>query len=550
MRHFITAFFTALFFAARAAMATENPETEAAKDELWAAITNTDYAAAEAIIANAHAEYLQNGTNQNRTRDLLGLFYANNPMLDRFAEGWLDTYPNSPFAHTAHAWLLHKRSWDIRGPGPAREIYPLANALFRRMQFEGLDDAQAAYSLDNRLLPASDAVLRLAVSTGAFETAYEVLHEVMKNDPNMGTLRRAIGMTAPGWGPGGTWEAAVQLCEFYGPMITNHDTDPVEYCKIFAAGEYHPDKERRDWLFNAVTSGDYPEFEHFVLPRYTHNNATRAEAEFARAYLNRTDVTEPRHAENFDMNVANRYGFDFVQHIHQLRARDHALEAIKRDPYNPALLKTLLRGVSRMSREDDILRSTMIVKPTHDEHLEYTRRMLVAAPYDPENWQAYGSTKIPQTPENLLKDDPIQVNTVVYSDHEPRYVLGYAIDKWQLLASLERIEHEPQSEAFQRLSPERQKRARGEIQKWIAARENINLDEDIRCPMMRAYRLYKLLCETSRSIDCSIDPRQQEMFEIVRADITKRRVCTGVMSVPAHELFFTPIPVDLSAPEG
>lgn len=530
--------------------AQADPATEAAKDELWAAISASDYAAVEAIVANAHADYLKTGKNQDQTRELLGLFDANNPMLDHFADAWLETYPNSPFAHTARAMLYNNVAWNIRGEGLARFTYPDALREFSWMQFKAWEHAEQAYEADNRLLPASDATLRLALPNGERRYGYDVLHQVMKTDPNMGSLRRGLWLSSTSWGRGGGWDQAEKLCDSYGPDVDWHEGDPVTYCKLVAGAWVHHAK-RGQWAHDILKEGDYPSLELIVVKRLANRSATRADAHFIQAYLQREGVTDADNAGKFDRYVAHKYNLDFMGEAHSRRARAHAREAIKRDPYNPELLETLLAGISGARMKGDRFSTRQLERPTPEERLEYTRRLLVASPYDPQRWYSYGTVLYPPTnPEDLLKDEPFRINTVVYSDHKRSRLLQRAIDKWNLLDSLERLESETQSDAFQGLDDERKAEVRGQIQRWLAARATIDMDQDIRCPMMRAYRLFEALCKDFESDECDVHPQQAEMFEIVRADVNKRQVCTGIMSARTHELFFDPVPVDLSAPEG
>ena len=68
--------------------------------------------------------------------------------------------------------------------------------------------------------------------------------------------------------------------------------------------------------------------------------------------------------------------------------------------------------------------------------------------------------------------------------------------------------------------------------------------------MMRTYRLHQVVCASANHSSCTPNPGLVDMFEIVRADVTKRRVCTGIMAARGQDLFYQPIAVDLSAPDG
>ncbi len=555
MFRFLSSLVILLASAGSAAAGLDAAEEAALKGQastIRSAVLDADFAAVEAELANAQGEYLRTGGNPDYLRGLMTLFYVNNPLVLDFTEQWVRIYPESAFAHSARVWALHRLSWDIRGGGVARRIHRDSRIEFGRLQEEAWDHAKSSYDLDPRFIPASDGVIRLASAAFSRSKGYKVLREVMESDPNMGTLERALGMTAPGWGPLGTWEKSAEICEFYGPMIEDFETDPVIHCKIFAAESYHPNEERRDWVDSHIMTGSFPDLEYLMMLRYTGHLATRAQAEVAWEYLNREGVTEPEYAHEFDFNLAMRYGFDFVSKEHQQRARKMALEALEWDPYNPELIVILQEGVSEFVRVGDSFEVRAIHEedPTHEERIEYARRLFVVSPYNPKNWHNYRQMRFVRSPKNLLLDEPYWVNAVYYADHSPDALFSYAFGKWRVLAHLEQLESYLELPQIKSMSQEMQTQARAAVQIWLDARDTVDLDKDLRCPMMRAYRLFQHLCKTSKDEACETYDERVEMFELVQADVNKRRVCSGIMGALPRELFFTPVPADLSVPEG
>lgn len=177
--------------------------------------------------------------------------------------------------------------------------------------------------------------------------------------------------------------------------------------------------------------------------------------------------------------------------------------------------------------------------------------MIVASPYEPSHWRQYaGLVAGVRNGGDFLEAEPYLINSIVYSNHDPDMVFGYAMEKWQLLNSFESLDTDPQTELWQALSEDQKKKAEAQRQEWLAAREKMDLDKTFRCPMMRAYRLHRILCKSTSAFSCENSARQMEMMEIVRADVTQRRVCTGIMAAREDELFYSPVPADLSAPEG
>lgn len=549
MLRFFTSVLVFILSSLSALAESDNFDPLTDKEVLRQAIYDNDISFVEAALAKSQEIFLAGDATGEDMRFLYQIFTTTNPKVISFVEGWLKAKPNSPYAHTAQAWIYFTAGWIIRGEKLARETYPEALNEFRILHHDAFLHAQEAYKADKRMIPASDALLRLANSTGTKRQAYKVLFEVMHDDPNIGTLNRGLTMTMPGWG--GSWRMAEDMCDFYGPMIKDSEYDPVLYCKLYAGGELHAG-ERGDWVRATLKNTSIPSLDYLRLYQATSNYATRADAEFAYNYLNREHITWVYYAKRFDRNVAHRYGYDFISEDHQRRARDNALAGIEHDPFDPEWINDLQEGISRYSyTENGSFRISSIENPTREEQIEYARRLLVVAPYDPDHWRDYAQTKYPpNNPDDFLKDEPYLINALVYSNHDPVSLHHYVFTKWQQLDNLERLDTEPQSKEWKKLDALRKAKIEKERQRWLDRRERVNMDRDIRCPMMRAYRLLELICETTKNDQCVPNPMQREMYELVRNDVNKRRACTGEMSVPAHELFYSPIPVDLGEPGG
>ncbi len=517
-------------------------------DDLWEAIDVNNHAAVEVALSNAQLRFHSGADDQNHIRDLHQIFYTNSPQVSEFVDGWLEEFPDSIHANTAKSQVLGHTSWIIRGPEFAKHIYPQALREFHQMQHEAWEYAYKAFRADKSFRPATDSLLHLVNGTGQDIQGYLILEYVMSNDPNMTSLSIGLSQAIPGWG--GTWKKAERMCEHYGAEIDWEQGDPVTYCKLSASAYFM--NEQRPWVEKKLFTGKYPDHEYLLISAIVHGHSTRPEADFTYRYLTREGNIDYENAKQFDYNLAKMYDYPFVSEDITRRAQEVAREKLKRDPYNPKHLNTLLTLVSHFTvMENGGLRSKKVGGPTREEEQEYRRRLLVAQPYEPDHWRAYFQASFPALDPNFLgMGDAFLTNAIVFDNHSTGALFDYSFNKWSLLNSLESLESETEKERFKALPLERQIRARKEIEGWIAARDGIDMDTQLRCPMMRAYRLFLHFCEHSKDYSCTDTWQQQEMLEIVRKNVTDRRVCTGEMSSPIQELFYSPIPVDLSPPDG
>ena len=517
--------------------------------ELRAAIADGQVATVETALSRAQQDFIRGDISAGAMRALFTVFETNNPEISSFAARWQRMHPKSASANAALTWALDKTSWDIRGPGFARDIYPDALTEFHFLQRQAKHYARIAYDLDPRLIPASDAMIAVANTTGDKQGGFAVLEAVMKTDPNNGTLSRAMFLTNPGWG--GTWPMAERLCELYAPVAGRTVDDPVKSCKVEIAASYHL-STKLDWVRAELATGAFPELDYQRIKIVIDERPTEDTAAFAYDYLTREGITNYEYAGKFDRNMAWKFGYDYLSETHSLRAKAQAREAIKDDPYDMELLKVLERDVVRVSDHQDLWKSSVVQRVSQEEKAEYARRKLLASPYDPDLWLAYGRYrhKSGWTPETFLKNEPMRINAIVYSNHSPRYLFSYVYDKWKMLAALERLDTDPERPEWQAASPEQQAEAEVQRQAWLARRAWIDHDVELICPMMRAYRLYGALCGAPGSSNCEMSPQLREMFEIVRSDVNDRGACQGVMASPVDGLLFSPIPVDLSGTKG
>ena len=507
---------------------SEDPSRLIDKDALREAIYAGDMALVEEVIATAHAMYQADDATADDLRVIFQLFTTTNPAIITFTKQWLMEKPDSVYAHTAQAWINYTASWNIRGEEFAQHTYPPALREFRALQESTWDHASRAFEIAPDFVPASDALLKTATQTGRIRDGFDVIAIVMDESPNMGSLYRAISMTHPGWSSA-TWDTAAWLCSTYAPMIQwDLNEDPETNCLIDAAMSVHG-RTHYDWGYAKLTEGVAPSLDFYRLWTSTSHQATRAEAEFARQYLNQPGRSDYHYARRFDENVAVRYRFEFISYEHLLREKETAWSLLQHDPYDPELIKVLLTHSSKWMRKED---GTPFLKTmpdlTKEQRSDLSQRLLISSPFEPEHWRDFlASVGQGLLPETFQEFDEYHTNKVVYSNHSPGSLSSYLFHKANAYIRLDMAEKG-------KLGPE-----------WDAVVERKNWTNAIICPMVRTYRLRDLVCETSQSSECTSAPQFEDLYAQTLLQAERDGVCFPERTEPPQSLFFSPIPIGL-----
>ncbi|QGX99825.1 DUF4034 domain-containing protein [Roseovarius faecimaris] len=520
--------------------AIASPENlEAADDfisveEMRSAIYDRRYRDVENAFMAAQSDFLARRIEADDIRSLFMLFETTHPEILSFSKTWVDRMPDSAFAHTARAWSLINGGWITRGEGVAGDIHPHALSEFRKMHSQAWQHAREAYRLNPRLVGASDAIFVLGNSMGAKQAGRKALKKVMETDPNMGSLRRALFLTHAGWG--GRRSQAEQMCDTYAPKV-QFDMDPVLYCKLYAALNYH-NLTDGDWAHQMVWNIPVPTLIEDTTFAYYMVNATESQAATLAEYFKRPDVLNMGGAMAFDMYLAGRYDHDFLSEAVMRRAKADAREKLKHDPFDPKLLSLLLMPVTQFAidpqgrtyeaGEDRI---------TLAEETDFTRRRLIVQPYIASHWLSYARARFDvMEADGIGLNNPYWENAIYYSQHDIQHVVRYLWDK--------NYEYEVILKAQRGEGPE----------KWRNAGEGVDLGPQILCPMVRTYRLADHLCaqpgaDLSENSYCDVNDQQRVKYDIALADAKSRGLCRLEFAAPAEQLFFTPVAIDLNEAE-
>ncbi|MES2432542.1 MAG: hypothetical protein V4586_01780 [Pseudomonadota bacterium] len=200
-------------------------------DDLRALVLARDFAATDAALIAAHTEYTAAHT-PDAERDLYNVFALYDPAIQRFAEDWVAADPNNPRALSALGWNLYDWGWAWRGENTVNRTTTEALNGMSSRHLAAFELFQRATQLAPDLIPASDGMLRLTATLGNKAVIPIELERIMANQPNRGSLMRAMMSLAPQWG--GRPEQVDLLCNRYAPKITDVPDYTPDVCRIDA----------------------------------------------------------------------------------------------------------------------------------------------------------------------------------------------------------------------------------------------------------------------------------------------------------------------------
>ncbi len=489
----------------------------------------------EEALVDAQTAFEAGEVTADEMRSLVMVLTVSHPKMADLTENWLRRYPQSPYAHIVQAWLFNDIAWNIRGSHTIGKTYPDSISSFYEWHRKALEHAEFAYEAAPRLIPASDAIIKFANGSGNRMTAFETLENVMTTDPNMGTLRRSLWLSAPGWG--GSAQQAVRMCEAYAPGLPSM-IDPVTECKLDAWTNHHW-RDLAEWAFDVVGTTDNPDMAYYRMFGLQNSWGWSGieDAQFSYDYLTRDGVVWRKAAETFDLNIPRKFGFPYIYEAHHRKAIARAREQLEHDPYNTSLIDDLrIRLIPDLHRNalGQPLKPDEVITLAPEEERELIQRQLVSSPYRSTLWWALWShLKDEAEPHELIDLDPYLINAVVYSKHrmwELHTLMNQKKNQYDLVQDIQfgKIEND-----------------------GYAVTEDV--DNDITCPLIRAQRLYEKVCVATKdqhSSTCGYSKFQQADFDAIWADVKARGVCKKERFSPVLELSYSPVPVDLPAETG
>lgn len=489
--------------------------------ELRDAIYARDIDRVEALLDRNQTLFEAGQRTADETRCLFRHFTKLRPETFEVVDDWLKSHPDSPYAHTAKAWVDYGVSWQIRGERAARETYPAALSKFGELQQDAWEHAETAYRSRPRLIAASDALIKLAMTRHQSQRRDLVLREVMATDPNQGTLDRAVGAVVRGWG--GTWEEGAAMCDSYAQLLPDAGQDAATRCKLPLARGF---KEQWDWMNETLATGNYPEFDYLRLDFILGPEASRAVAEIAYRVMSDEKYDLDRHVTEYDA-LALTYGLPLMTETLSRRRHARAEREFEQSPFSLSVLKILGEPLMTSAEGDNgQLAISVLERPTPEQALDYARRAVQASPYNPDAW-AELHARMAQDGKitNVSLSEPYRVNAIVYDNHSPARLSDYLLQKL--------FEYD----AFQRI------KAGALPAESRAMFDGIDETDDLICPVVRAARLLDAVCDSRHQPECDLDPGMESAVAVLEEQARGESICLKERTRPAVELAFTPMPL-------
>ena len=490
-----------------------------------------DIAGLERFFGDAHARYLSNELHADDIRRVFAVFSTTNPRMIRLTREWVEDHPNSAFAHAARGWAAAAAGDIIRGTRSARKTYSEALRQHSILHREAWEHAISANDTLPDFIPTSDLLLRLAPTKGDRQVAFASLDQLMRENPNWGTLARSLFLSHKGWG--GSPFIANGICAKYAPMLTwVEDIDPRILCLVHAAYWYQ--NEKRDWLNKTLWEEESPRLDTYRITKAISIYAPREQAEWARDYLSENpSYLKSELAEKYDREVAARFGFPLISEARLREEQAWAREALKHDPYNAYIISVLEMYVYRLEVEltatGHRTRGTVMSRPTDEERLDYARRLVISSPFNAKYWLDLADEVTSPGAGWLLADD-YRVNAIVYSNHSPENLLIFMDKKLRELDLHQKI---PVTEGYSQVWKD-----------WAAT---TNAETEILCPLLRAHRLYRAICDLGeRQSGCTLESPGEETYAMLASQARADGQCLTILNKPVDQLAFEPITFDLS----
>ncbi len=143
-----------------------NPDQEAQIQQKIRQLANEmDFGALEELFSTAHQASVRGQLPYDDLRSMFRVFQSTAPEIQEFTESWLDDDPESPYALTALTWNLYTAGWHMRGPNTPSMTHPQSLIRFQILHSRASRLAARAYEIAPDLVPASDAIIRLMLTS-------------------------------------------------------------------------------------------------------------------------------------------------------------------------------------------------------------------------------------------------------------------------------------------------------------------------------------------------------------------------------------------------
>jgi hypothetical protein len=479
-----------------------------------------DVAGLEQAFADAFADFSAGGMRAAELRDMVSAIVVTDPAIRAGIEKWQSERPGSAFAASVAAFRDYEDSFALRGERIVLDTHPSALSGHATLQHRAIQHALDAYAAEPGFPPATDAVMILQRSTRQLHPAAfdAVVAAAMDAAPERDTLWRATLQAEPQWGGGGVAEVG-RLCDLHAGSVTDVAGYDVETCVLDNLSRGSFPSEIVIGILPLIDANPNPVLDHARL-EFLMYDSDPAELAAMRAMFDDPAMTDIDLARDYDMlRMAQGVTDDpSMAAIVAERAFNQARRALAYDPYNRDLLSQILFVDEADPYSPDRL--------TPDEHLAYSRDLVIAMPLNGRSWGGLASEMDRAYRDDPLDSyvDPIYINSLAYSNHASSYLSSFAYAK---LVRLEDIEDLTRTGA--------------------AAPPLSTVAERLSCPLVRTLRLLGAVCARPDAFTfCGPVESEAERFNAAFAPAVDAGFCAWERWAPVSLLVYTPVEVDIA----
>lgn len=478
------------------------------------ALASEDFSSLEMGFQSAYEQALEDRDFAKIRNVYSVLFVTANAARLRHNQKWLMQHPDSPFAATGLAWAHYYRASQILGyQNWWSTTVELQTQFFKELELSKLY-TDMALGFAPSFLPAVDAAILLRGTDtyrGDVKPFVQVLLDVA---PDRHALE--IGLDALSLHGVDNLTNNVLLCANLAERVPSYDD---ELCFIEVVFKNNATGALRKAAVTALGERTEPFLDYARLDAYLTEWRFEDEARDEAKRIHRatlgplTGITQYRHdleriERSFNMPLYEVEGHDRLVLTMQRRLSDN--------PESFNILNLLIR---------DILDRHLRRDPTADlgTAREYWLDMLDLGEFRPETWllgEEVISAADPQIrPERYIN---FMSNAIYYSRHSPGYIR-------ELMHSLHY----------------RYRLALGEISATGLDIDQKALLEEVKCPMLRAARVYRLVCEqVPDHYGCNIGGWQADLSDRLARIAQQDQQCAWIRLADPEQLYYGPVPTE------
>lgn len=478
------------------------------------ALAQEDFRALEADFQSAYEQALKDRDFAKLRHVYAVLFVtANNTRMHR-NQKWLKQYPDSPFAATGLAWSHYYRAYQIRGEHHLFATRPELQSRFLKELAQVKLYSDLALENAPTFLPSVDAAILLRGTDFYREDVKPLVDLALTVAPDRHALE--IGLDALSSRGPGNLMSNISLCANLAEWVPTYD---AELCFIEVAFKNNVTGPMRKAAVAALADRTEPFLDYARLDAYLHEWRDQDEAPDEAKRIHRATLGPLTYIAGYldDLAHIERY---FNMSLYEVEGRDQLLlkmeERLSDNPESYGILTLLIEDIlDRNARRD----------PTADvsKAKEYWLTTLDLGAYRPETW-TLGKDVLGRLDPDIYPERDIKLlsNAIYYSSHAPssiRYLINSLHNRYSVAIgeySAPEAEFEPQA-----------------------------LLDQVKCPMFRAAKVYRFICErVPDDPGCNIGGWQADLPDrLIRMAKTDQQ-CAWVNLADPENLLYQPVPVE------